>query len=196
MPEGDIQQPNHSRVGPLIAIFVVIFAATALLFLKNPLQGLFPQKTAIPVVKPESTPAPQPILPPPAAVTTSALETPTMISQTQTYQTETTSTRALGETVQFFLNNDIVFHDPKNPNRRFTVTVVEFTDSRCPKGVTCIWTGELGARVRVRDQQTGQTQEVSLGMLRNTAASALGLRLILREIDEGKGGTYADMTVQ
>jgi hypothetical protein len=187
------ERHNASRLGPLLGIFVIVAGAAALLFLKNP----WMKQAPTPVQTPQSgTPAPTPILPPPPPGEETSTPNGGTPTSTPGYTEEATTTHDLGETVQFFLNNDTIFRDPKNPERRFTVTAIEFLDSRCPTGVTCIWQGELGVRLRVIDQRTGQTMEVYLGLVRARTATVLGLRFLLNDIDEGKGGTYADITVQ
>lgn len=195
-PKPEYERHNPSRLAPLIGIFVIILAAIALLFLKNPFLSFFPP-TVPPVPPPVTNPAPEPVVPPLAPPAEEApSSTPPLASDVATTTQQTTSTYRLGDTVQFFLNDDVTFADAKNPQRSFTVTAVEFTDSRCPKGVVCVWQGELGVRLRVTDRRTGQSEDVSLGMVRTKTATALGLRFTLREIDEGKGGTFASVTVQ
>lgn len=200
-PKPEPEHHNPSRLAPLLGIFVLILAAIALLFLKNPFIALFSPSAPV-APPPVVVPTPTPVVTPPAPEEQAPSSTvPTTGAATTTPEATstpavTTPAHTLGETVQFFLNDDITFNDAKNPKRSFTVTAVEFTDSRCPKGVVCVWQGELGVRLRVVDRRTGQSEDVSLGTVRTKTATALGLRFTLREIDEGKGGTYASVTVQ
>lgn len=98
-----------------------------------------------------------------------------------------------GQPVSLFANDNDLFRDT---NRALGVKVIEFTDSRCQPGVQCVWAGEQGVRLQVTDELTGQTQEVYLGMVRAKTATAFGSTFTLNEIDDGKGGTYASVTVK
>ena len=91
-----------------------------------------------------------------------------------------------------FANDNILF---KDATHALGVKVLEFTDSRCQPNVQCIWAGEQGVRLEVTNELTGQTQEVDLGMVRAKTGAAFGATFVLNEIDEGKGGTYASITV-
>lgn len=104
----------------------------------------------------------------------------------------TTSTHRLGETVRFFLRDDHLF---PTASSSIAVTATEFTDSRCPAGVQCIWAGERGVRFHLTDQSTGETQDLQLGTVRATTGTALGLVFTLKEIVDAEGGTYADTAV-
>ena len=212
-PQPEPSSP-HSRIGPLIGILVIILMTCALLFFRDPLIGFFrgqpsannptttpkPSALGIPVTQPttiqEATSSTLALY---ATSTPSTTPSPT---STPYIPENTTSTIAFGDTAQLFLNDTVIFQDPKNPTRRFQVTALEFTDSRCKPGNTCIWQGELGVRLRVGDVCTtppsGEpapctSTEVNLGMVRAKTATAFGLNLQLNEIDEGKGGTFASL---
>lgn len=78
----------------------------------------------------------------------------------------------------------------------FHIQVQQFTDSRCAKGNTCIWAGERGVILLVTDTASNQTSTVTLGMVSARSAKAFGLTFTLKEVDDEKGGTYADITVR
>ena len=57
------------------------------------------------------------------------------------------------------------------------VTLEAIGDSRCPKGVQCIWAGELSPKLRVELKDA--SEELTLGTLTKLKADALGYRFSL-----------------
>ncbi len=170
-------------IGSIIAIVIVISAV--FFFLKKPASPTTPLSPAPsnPVHQQNVTST----IPVPTSTTTEPEQPPT---------TPTPSTHHLGDTVQFFLHDSAIFTDPKDPQRSFTVTAAEFTDSRCPQGVECIWAGELGIRLTISPSASSTTEDVRLGWIRAKTADALGLHFTLNEIVESEGGVNAHVTVE
>lgn len=207
-PKQDELQPREpSKIrgwitAVLVFILFLILGGLAFLLVWPKLKAqMTPTAPQAPAVSTPTTPAP----PTPSVegivtpTTTPAVGTTTSTTGTEPvvpFQDETGTVKRLGDTVEFFEKDEFTFRDPKNPNRSYLVGVVEFTDSRCPKGTVCVWAGELGVKLRVKDVATGKTEEVYLGTVRAKTAEALGVRFTLIEIDDGKGGTYAKITVE
>jgi hypothetical protein len=91
---------------------------------------------------------------------------------TSTSESEIVPTQALHLEDAIFLNDTFVFTDAKS-KRAFSVTAAE-PELALSGRRQCIWAGELGVRLTVTDKQTGQTQDVGLGMIRAKTARALG----------------------
>jgi hypothetical protein len=123
-------------------------------------------------------------------------ETKTATSTEPTTTPPAPTTHHLGDTVQFFLHDSAIFTDPKNSQQSFTVTAAEFTDSRCPQGVECIWAGELGVRLTVTPTASSTSEDVRLGMVRAKTADAFGLHFMLNDIVESEGGTNATVKIE
>lgn len=124
---------------------------------------------------------------PPAATTTAP---GTAADTTSTTQGRMTYRR--GETIRLFLDDEVVIWDKDYP--AFRVVAKKFTDSRCPAGAQCVWAGERGVELEVAPSGAETLpQTVNLGLTTRRTAEAFGLKLALMEIDDGKGGTYADV---
>lgn len=124
---------------------------------------------------------------------TSTAPTTAPATTTEAAQPEEIPTYTLGETVVLFQNDEAVYRGRK-AGQTFKITALEFSDSRCPKGVQCVWAGELGVKLRVTDGK--DSQDFYLGMVRAKTASTMGLKFTLIEIDDGKGGFYAKIKVE
>lgn len=199
------REPSKARgwiTAVLVFILFLVLGGLAFLLVWPKLKAqITPAAPQTPAVSAPTTPAPPtpsaegivtPTTTPPSVAATSTTGTEPSIP----FQDETGTVKNLGDTVEFFEKDEFTFRDPKNPNRSYLVSVVEFTDSRCPKGVACIWAGELGVKLRVKDLATGKTEEIYLGTVRAKTATALGARFTLIEIDDGKGGMYAKIKVE
>lgn len=100
----------------------------------------------------------------------------------------------LGETFQIFKGDTITILQPKREMPRWNVTAKEFSDSRCPAGVQCIWAGEQSVTLIVTDLIARTApMEITLGTARNKSLTTYGLTLTLSAIEDGKGGTYAEI---
>ncbi|MFH1621412.1 MAG: hypothetical protein ABIB04_05020 [Patescibacteria group bacterium] len=122
-----------------------------------------------------------------------ATTTPTILIP---YEGQTITQKNLGDTADFFLHDQIIYSDPKNLNRSYEIEVIDFTDSRCPKDAVCVWAGERGVRLKITDKQNGNSQEIYLGVMRANSVKIMGLTFTLLEIEDGKGGTYAQIKVE
>lgn len=135
----------------------------------------------------------------PGTTSTTPVGTQTTSSTTATNATSTNygfaseDTYPFGQPVQIFGNDNDLFRDA---TRALGVKVIQFTDSRCPTGQTCVWAGEQGIHLQVTDELTGQMQEVDLGTITAPSVNALGATFQLNEINDGKGGTSATITVK
>lgn len=168
-----------------------VIGVLLLIFLPK-LQGMIPQ-TAPPTVE---TNVPAPVATSTQTTAPTATTTPPLASggATSTYQEPAPTIHRLGETVRLFADDSAIFKN--GAGTAFNIKVQQFTDSRCAKGNTCIWEGERGVILLVTDTATNQTATVSLGMVRARTAKAFGLTFTLKEVDDEKGGTYADITVR
>ncbi len=61
------------------------------------------------------------------------------------------------------------------------VRLLSIGDSRCPKGVQCIWAGELSPRLQVSALDGGPVQELTLGTSTKRSAEVLGRVVTLKE---------------
>ncbi len=129
-------------------------------------------------------------------VATTTPETAIPITTGVPFIDETILKKQLGETVDFFLRDLMIFTDPKNPNRSFEIEALEFTDSRCPKSAVCVWAGERGLKLKITDKQSGASEEIYLGTRRAQIVKIMGLKITLFEIEDGKGGAYAKVKVE
>jgi len=138
--------------------------------------------------------------------TTGTNPTPTSTS-TDSNTTSTPSTPApteaihtVGETV-VMLKGDSLDFKPKNKSdaTRWNVTAVDFADSRCAPDVQCVWAGERSVGLHIIQKTADgkeQSQNINLGTVNNNSVRTLGLTLTLKEIDDGKGGVYAEIEVK
>lgn len=99
-----------------------------------------------------------------------------------------------GEIVRLFRGDSIAIKEDGSPS--ITIDVLDFTDSRCPAGVQCIWAGERGVVLDVTKDATEGNASVILRTTTAKKGTAYGLVLTLIEIGDGKGGTYADIKVE
>lgn len=204
-PTNANQQPTATPTKPpssaatvalLILAAIIILGAMFLFFIRRPNQ---PTMEAVSDLK--NTPAT-------TIPTTTTQESPTQ-NTTSTNQ-ETTSTSpgipedediggtdnaiTLGETFQIFKGDTVTILQPKREMPRWNVTAKDFSDSRCPAGVQCIWAGEQSVTLVVTDLIARTApQEITLGMVRNASQTVYGLNLHLSAIEEGKGGLYAEI---
>jgi hypothetical protein len=102
----------------------------------------------------------------------------------------------LGQTASVLEGDVISVVDPKDANRGVQVETKNFTDSRCQEGVQCVWAGERGVNLSVTNKQTGEKMDVYLGTERAKTADAFGFKFTLVDIEDGKGGPYAEFKVE
>lgn len=70
-------------------------------------------------------------------------------------------------------------------DERLTLTLLAIDDSRCPKGVQCVWAGELAARVGVAvSGPDGGSLELRLGQATASEGVAYGYGITLVAITE------------
>lgn len=183
---------HHKLFGALVVIACLLILI-ALGFILWPKLNLLQQpKAPAPVVIP-ITPAtePEPAMEVPTATTTQ--EVPTSTASEPTPPADEIRKYKLGETAELFKNDEVIYLGRK-VGEEYKVTAIEFTDSRCAKGVQCVWEGELGVKLSVTDVKN-TLQEFYLGMVRAKTAKTMGLAFTLIEIDDGKGGMYAKIRV-
>jgi len=105
----------------------------------------------------------------------------------------TADDRQLGGTVRLF-QGDVFNLLEKDGSPAHRISAVGFTDSRCPEGVQCIWAGERGVELQVAPIGTqDMPRQITLSETTRRTAQVPGLKLTLIGIDDGKGGTYADV---
>jgi len=122
---------------------------------------------------------------------------PTAVAtSTQTADLTRQSEFAFGDTVRMFFGERIVVRDAKDPNRAFRVLAAEFMDSRCPRGVTCIWAGERAVRLTVTDLATNKVEDLILGQTTARTGEVMGLRCTLVGIDDSQEGVYAEIVFE
>lgn len=99
----------------------------------------------------------------------------------------------LGETVRLFQGDAFyVLNEKAFP--AYFVNATGFTDSRCPKGVQCVWAGERGIEIQVTLEGTeALPRQITLSETTRRTADVSGLKMSLVEIGDEKGGTYADI---
>jgi len=143
----------------------------------------------------QTTATPQPNAPepgPPAATTTPAA--------TSTSETAPASNQPIfgaddyrrGDTAKLFLGDEIHVWEKDFP--AFRVKATQFTDSRCPANVQCIWAGERGIEIEVTLEGTeALPKPVVLSETTRRTAQVSGLKMTLVKIDDAKGGTYAEI---
>lgn len=100
-----------------------------------------------------------------------------------------------GGTDVWFEGDEKTVRDPKT-GHQWKIRAISFGDSRCPVNVVCVWAGERTVTLDVTDLTSGRTERVTLGTSRATGATVLGLKLTLIEIDDGKGGVYAEIKAE
>jgi len=124
-----------------------------------------------------------------ALIATSTLELPSAATGTAAE----TDKHKLGETVRFYQGDAISILN-NNGFPTYWISAMEFTDSRCPNGVQCIWAGERGIRLQVTLIGTkALPQQIMLSETTRRSAQVSGLKLTLVEIGDAKGGTYAEI---
>lgn len=80
-----------------------------------------------------------------------------------------------GGVVVFKLNDKVTFSDGLN------VTLKEINDSRCPKGVQCVWAGEIAGTFMISDAKLVAPKEIRLGMIRNKSVVSEGYTFSLKD---------------
>jgi hypothetical protein len=180
----------------------------ALLFALGVLAYLFAwpmlQKTQTPPTPPAVIQTQSPTPPPSETSPPSPVATTTPVAATTTVPAQPTTPKAyggldvykFGDKVQLFTGDQVAFSDDVTSNRALKVSVTGFTDSRCHAGAQCVWAGEQGVNLHVIHVETGQEQDVYLGLVRAKTATVFGHLFTLNEIDEGKGGIYAEIRVE
>ncbi|MFA5932277.1 MAG: hypothetical protein WC793_02770 [Candidatus Paceibacterota bacterium] len=93
-------------------------------------------------------------------------------------------TTEFGGSVVFKLNDKITFSDGLN------VTLKEINDSRCPKGVQCIWAGEIAGTFLISDAKLATPKEIRLGAIRNKSVVLEGYTFSLKD------ATVDSLTIQ
>jgi hypothetical protein len=172
----------------LIVLFALLLGAATFLV-------VWPRLSRAPATSPQNTTSTEGNIVPPLG------ETPEVVTPTTT-GTPTMPTPSINEPVTinrgsadvWFVGDEKIIRDPKT-GHLWSVRAVEFGDSRCPANVVCIWAGEQTVTLDVKDLSTGRTERIILGTSRGRTASANGLTLNLIEIDDGKGGVYAEIKV-
>lgn len=101
---------------------------------------------------------------------------------------------AIGAPAQLF-EGDVAIFATSTAAQGILVTVKGFTDSRCPADVQCIWAGERGVTLEIVDLRTGQKSEISLKERTNPKVVLFGRTFVLTDVEDGKGGDYAEIQV-
>lgn len=97
-----------------------------------------------------------------------------------------------GDSAKLFLNDEVQIWENDLPT--FRVKLTQFTDSRCPPDVQCIWAGERGLEVEVTlERSEAQPQKAIMAETTRKTAQVFGLNMSLVKIDDAKGGTYAEI---
>lgn len=136
-----------------------------------------------------------PVVPtPPVVVAPEATSTPAEVATTTEPVATSTPVElppgniAFGQTVQLFAGDEVTLGDA---TRSYRVKAMEFTDSRCPEGVQCIWAGERGVRLEITNLLNDKKEDMKLGMVTAKTLEIMGLKGTLIEINDEKGGPYA-----
>jgi hypothetical protein len=101
---------------------------------------------------------------------------------------------ALGVPAQLF-EGDVTIFATSTAAQGTLVVMKGFTDSRCPADVQCIWAGERGVTFEVTNLRTGQKSEISLKERTNPKVVLFGRTFVLTDVEDGKGGDYAEIQV-
>lgn len=194
----DRPAPKSRAVAAFIIVVVILLIAAGVAFVIWANQGSQkgePSKGAAPALgQATSTPAPQEQIPgTPVATGTSPTATSTPVAVPSASSTTFgVNDFHRGDTANLFLDDEVRVWDNNFP--AFRVTAKNFTDSRCPKDVKCIWAGERGVEIEVVLEGTeAQPQRITLAETTRRTAQAFGLKMTLVSIDDGKGGTYAEV---
>jgi len=183
---------HHPVIGSLVVITcLLILFALGFIF--------WPQLTAIMQPKPVAPVVQLPM----TTSTATAVQTATTTQETSTSSTtgclgpDGAPGHFFGEHVILLLNDGNAFCKSTEHVGQFTVTARVFGDSRCQPGMQCIWAGEQSVTIEARTEgQNSQMETFTLGTVRAKSGILFGHTVTLNEIDEGKGGTYADVTVE
>lgn len=89
-----------------------------------------------------------------------------------------------GELVSFKLNDSVTFSDGLN------IVLKEINDSRCPKGVQCIWAGEISGSFVLTGAEFSSPGEVRLGTLNKKSIVLNGYTFSLKD------ATATSMTIE
>lgn len=89
-----------------------------------------------------------------------------------------------GELVSFKLNDSVTFSDGLN------IVLKEINDSRCPKGVQCIWAGEISGSFVLTGAEFSSPGEVRLGTLNKKSIVLNGYTFSLKD------ATATNMTIE
>jgi hypothetical protein len=170
---------------------LITLGATALFVLRRPNQPTMPAISDIKTDSKTQTDTSSMPKPTPTPTSTPQLETTTTVP---TQIIETDETILLGETFQIFKGDTVKIRIPSNTNPRWSIKAISFGDSRCPADVQCIWAGEQNVTLTITDLIARTApQDITLGTERNPNQSIFGLTLKLKTIEDGKGGTYAEI---
>lgn len=189
-PEKKTTSISGIAIALIASAALITLGATALFVLRRPNQPTMPAvsdiKTNVKTQTDTTIPKPTP--------------TPTSTSQEGTTTTapaqisEADETILLGDTFQIFKGDTVKIRIPPNTNPRWSIKAISFGDSRCPAGVQCIWAGEQNVTLTITDLIARTApQDITLGTERNPNQSIFGLTLKLKTIEDGKGGTYAEI---
>jgi hypothetical protein len=188
----------------LIIAIIVILGAAALFLLRRPNQPTMPTindiktNTKTPTTTntaPSTTTIPNAIKTP--ETPTSTTEIPKFSSREELAiacglkASDAASVYNVGERITVFINDPVYICDPTKFMNPLTLTAKEFGDSRCPSGVQCIWAGEQN--VKIDAFMLGGSDTLNLSTLRAKTAKFRAFTIILHEINDGKGGTYAEI---
>ena len=173
----------------VLACLLVLFALGFIFWPQ--LTAIMQPKPAVPVVQLPMTTS-----------TAAAVQTATTTQETSTSTTgcvgpDGAPGHFFGERVNLFLNDGNAFCKDTEHVGQLTITARAFGDSRCQPGVKCVWAGEQTVTIEARTEgQNSQMETFTLGTVRAKSGILFGHTVTLNEIDEGKGGTYADVTVE
>jgi hypothetical protein len=167
----------------LIGILILVFYPK--------LQQMIPRRAPpkIETIIPESTST--------AQITTMEVTTSTTPEPTGCVGSDGVTGHYFSERVNLFLNDANAFCENGQHLGTFVVTATAFGDSRCKPGMQCIWAGEQTVTLESKENGTkAPIQTIILGTMRARSGKLFGHMITLHEIDDGKGGTYANVTVQ
>ncbi|MCC7160154.1 hypothetical protein IT399_00275 [Candidatus Nomurabacteria bacterium] len=84
-------------------------------------------------------------------------------------------------TVQFNQKFDLKINDSVSFSDGLNVVLKKIDDSRCPKGVQCIWAGELTGNFAVSGGKMSKNQEIYLGTMTNKSVTLDGYTFSIKD---------------
>ncbi len=179
-----------AQMALLMLAVLVILGAAVLYFIRFPNEKSMKSLLEKPTIE-------KPIQLPAIFTTTGTTPTPPPTKPIVTTSTPTTPNQPtlaeFGEHLQLFEGDEIMINT-SGTKTGLRITAKNFIDSRCQKGVQCIWAGERAVNLEVSDG-FGKVFNVYLGTTRSPSATVLGSTIHLVFIDDAKGGTYAEIFV-